>query len=134
MSDVRERIEGKLAEIEAAAKAVLEGDLSEGRWRWDSHRLKPYRSALVNDRDAVVLPPKDDDVYPSVAVAAHIALNDPAAVLAWVAGIRAVVALHGPRVWAAQQGAAEATFCEICGPGPWPCPTLLAIAGIWDLV
>ena len=81
----------RIAEDEAVARSVIDGDFSEGHWRWDSHRLQPYRSALVNDRDSVVLPPKNDDVYPSASVAVHIARHDPARVLAECAAKRAIV-------------------------------------------
>ena len=81
----------RIAADETAAKNVVEGDYSEGRWHWDLHRGHPYRSALVNDRGAVVLPPKNDDVYPSAAVAEHIARHDPARVLAECEAKRRIV-------------------------------------------
>ena len=84
----------RIAEDEAGARAVIEADYSDGMWRWDMHRAKPYRSALVDNRGVVVLPPKNDDVYPSKNVADHIARHDPARVLAECEAKRKIVAKH----------------------------------------
>jgi hypothetical protein len=79
----------RIAEDEATARAAL--DYSEGRWHWELHRGRPYRSALVNERGTVVLPPKNSDVYPSAPIAGHIARHDPARVLAECEAKRRIV-------------------------------------------
>lgn len=65
---------------------------------------------LRNERDA-----KDDGCHD----AAHIALNDPAHVLAWVTALRAVVEHH-----------ADGGPDDICA-ADFPCFTIRAIAAIW---
>jgi len=97
MSDLTDFLTARLDEDEAAARNVLALDYSEGRWRWQSHRPKPYRSALVNERDQILVAAMNDDVWPSAAVADHITRHDPARVLATVAAHRAIVRDHGGR-------------------------------------
>lgn len=91
MTSLSDFLLARIAEDEAVARAVVATDYSKGRWQWESNRLDPYRSALVNDRDAVVLPSKHDDVYPSWMVADHIARHDPARVLAECEAKRRIV-------------------------------------------
>ena len=87
----------RIAEDEAVARAVIEADYSDGIWHWDMHRAKPYRSALVDNRGVVVLPPKNDDVYPSKNVADHIARHNPARVLAECEAKRRIVGMFESR-------------------------------------
>lgn len=113
---------------EAAARAATHqkvGGPSHGNWVADSAALM---AGGILDR----------------ADRAHIAANDPAAVLAMVEGLRAIVALHvvgDPDEWGPEQWA-----CRLCqwdedcdspkqsyqhGAGRYPCPTLRHVAAMF---
>lgn len=85
MSEIVDQIEAALAAWEAAALAASNAP-------WTAITFYPNRSEVVNgsgiDGGVIVSTPRKDDMD-----AAHIARNDPAAVLRMVAGLRAVVAL-----------------------------------------
>jgi hypothetical protein len=106
MTSVREQIEAKLAEAEAVALTVttpypISSDFAPMRVQ-----TRPHAEPGSHDG-------------PVVGLAAN-----PAAVLAWVAGIRAVVEMHR----------FDGDWCVMCH---WcderGCPTIRAIAAIWDL-
>lgn len=113
MSDVVEQVERALAAWEAAARAA-----TPGPWFAVASGVEGAGTVLHDQR---VL---HND-------AAHIALNDPAAVLALVAGIRAVT-VHHRRWLVTDEEGEEYAACGTCdgadGPQPWPCPTLTALA------
>lgn len=107
-------LEQQLANDEAVALAAW-GD------RWTALTLYPDRSVVVTTpatapASMVTTEHKDDGTV------AHIARHDPARVLANVAALRAVIALH-----------VDLHACSFFGPGdkgpePNPCPTLRALA------
>lgn len=87
---VGERILARLAEVEAVALAAIHDSYGVGEWAGDQ----------------------------GIATDAHIALNDPAHVLRWVAALRAVVELH--------------MSCDDVSYGDdSTCPELALIAAIW---
>jgi len=112
VSDVVELINARLDAMEAAAKAA-----TPGGW------VGPIGTAVLANEGAgpkvAKCTPLGYDV--TRANATHIALNDPATVLAMVAGIRAVVAIH----WDIDGLCSE---CFGADGVEWPCPTLLALA------
>lgn len=134
MGDVVETINARLDEWEAAAKAA-----TPGPWQWwNLEGADQGWSGQGPDLETVERGPVYSDGSQGAAHtvvsawghdawgitveetdAAHIALNDPAAVLAMVAGLRAVVALH--------------TGDRDCGFAcrNTTCPTLRAIAAMW---
>lgn len=117
--DVREVILARLAEVEAVARAATPGP-------WAVYRTAESVNVGADHGDyANVVKRFDPDAEePNLH---HIALNDPAAVLAWVAGIRAVVDLHGPPH---DMSLLPDDYCGTCGRRQ-PCRTLRAIAAIW---
>lgn len=121
MSDISRFIADNLARIEQVAR-----EATPGPWVW-RHQFG-YPSLLEGDRDSTVLEARRSKLYPTDA--AHIALHDPAHVLAWVAAIRTVVAIHEYEEF---HDAPDRGFCahDQRTAGVWPCPTIRAIAGIW---
>ena len=151
MSDLTEFLLARIAEDEAVARAIMAEGYSEGRWQWDMHRNAPYRSALVDEHDRVVLPPKDDDVFPSRNVAEHIARHDPARVLAECEAKRRIIAFHEswpvliqtepsleltPETWVAKMTSdiawlTNAEYVKRFGTDPPTAPMLLAMAQVY---
>jgi len=131
MTDVLAHIEAHLTAVEAAAKAATPGPWwASGVWYHsgtfpmeNARNPWPAVGHGTTGADVVAHTARQDG-----ADAAHIALNDPAAVLAWVAAIRAVVALHPMvTIWPTEE-----RVCETCVAfADWPCPTIAAIATIW---
>ncbi len=129
---ITEFIAANLARIEQVAR-----EATPGPWRWEEPSAGDWPDgdeSLVSDGkhtpgghpetvlygwgyDASGIEGRDED-------RAHIALHDPAHVLAWVAGLRAVVEMH--RTWADDPW----PECEVCRRPP-PCPTIRAIACIF---
>lgn len=83
-----EFITARLDEREAAARAVLDLHYGEGRWRWRDTLVD--KVALVDERGVTMVSTKHDG--PTWMVCDHIALNDPAYVLADIAAKRRLVA------------------------------------------
>jgi hypothetical protein len=84
-------VNARLDEREAAAKAATEGE-----WHWVDPGGKVKQALVAGTWDRqhgwrTVLPSANGDVYPSCFDAEHIALNDPAFVLADVAAKRRIV-------------------------------------------
>lgn len=111
MSDVGAAILARLDAVEAVARAVT--------WHENGYSVFSY----LRTEDG-----------------AHIALNEPAHVLRWVAAMRAVVAEHSP------DRLGDCSTCmeedigyyenDDCGrvhydPVRYPCPTIAALAAIW---
>lgn len=85
---------------------------------------------LRDDRNAGTIA-----MIPRRLVRAHIALHDPAAVLARVAAERDILWEHTPEAYELGRCAACVTN-RILGPGlwvtdPWPCRTVLGLAAAW---
>lgn len=134
MSDLVEFLLARLAEEEAVA--------------WDACRTpgrRWVREAIghVNDENGDIVVFSDGTT--SREQADHIARQDPARVLRQVEAMRAVVALHVPKVG---DHLPRQPICAECGGStwkpesadrlapfpwvmPWPCPTLRLIASIW---
>lgn len=134
MSDLIAKIERHLDAMEAAALAATPGpwEAMVGDSGLSYRSLNAY--VITADLgDHVADANHDGDAEgphgAEGADAYHIALNDPAAVLALVAGLRAVLALHSER----DDPPSSFIRCDECGDHRgWPCPTLLAIAAIWE--
>lgn len=135
---------------EAAARAA-----SPGGWHYGG--VASIAGGLLYDESRMIASvhyeqPGDHDgsivrhllVAEADANGAHIAAHDPAAVLAMVEGLRAIVALHevgDPDEWGPEQWA-----CRLCqwdedcdspkqsyqhGAGRYPCPTLRHVAAMF---
>jgi hypothetical protein len=119
-SDLPARISAALDRIEDTARAA-----TPGPWSYDERAVifGPHNSSIFQCADCEAWGEADEED------AAHIALNDPAFVLAWCAGIRAVVEVHAP-----VDAGHDFAYCLVCVQHDytdtmWPCPTLTALAG-----
>lgn len=142
MSDVVQQVERALDAWEAAAR-----DATPGPWqRW---KTSPWIDGGPNGYDEVIAPAAvecgsycqggSSQAAISDANLGHIVLNDPAAVLRMVAGLRAVVAEHKP-FECCNVRCPTGLHCRRCAPPDdessvdfihHPCPTLLAIAAMF---
>lgn len=153
---ITEFIEANLARIEATAREATPGPWSVfnmadgsydtgdgGGWWWVWREGVEHYAGIaeINSVDDFDGPPPSQPIAGAAITdgsrgeverrdAAHIALHDPAHVLAWVAAIRAVVEIHRPNICPNPEHPHDAT-CDEC-LDEWPCPTSRAIAGIFQ--
>jgi hypothetical protein len=106
-----EQITARLNEIEAVARAATPGS-------WQAAESWAGPNAVLNEDGypLAVCGAEAPGYDKPVRDATHIALHDPAAVLALVAGLREVVALHH-----------RPPMCDACIED-YPCRTLTAVA------
>lgn len=92
MTSLVEFLSARVAEDEAAAKAVTDFFYSEGRWEWNlfGHVTKV---SLVDERGVEMVATKGDG--PTWMVNEHISRHDPARVLAECAAKRAIIEAVG---------------------------------------
>lgn len=123
-----------IAHDEAVARAACGdaiGQRQTGRWVYEHVPHQPTSTTIpiifaVADRGGKTQVANMEGAWERDERAAHIALHDPARVLAQCAALRAVVALHG----AYEMGGGD-KYCDSCGDVPQvdhPCPTLIALA------
>lgn len=108
---ITEFIEANLARIERTAREA------GARGHWD-----PVGDHTIGDNHGPIAEAMG-------AYRSHILAHDPAHVLAWVAGIRAVVEMHRPNICPNPEHPHDAT-CDEC-LDEWPCPTSRALAAIF---
>jgi hypothetical protein len=134
---ITEFLAARIAEDEAASKAILDHFYGEGRWEWNLYRPRPSKVALVDERGVLMVETILDG--PTWMVCDHIARYDPARVLAECAAKRRIVEMH----WATTSsflGREITSCCAECSPeGNWdsapdvphPCPTLRILASVY---
>ncbi len=120
--DENERI-ARAAENEAASPWRTDGgrilhsgpivDYMKDDQLWDSEGCTEYWRRLCMTENVVK----------------HVALHDPASVLALVAAHRAILAIHEPSDWAVDEFACRTCSAEgeYPGAGRYPCPTVRAL-------
>jgi hypothetical protein len=133
MTDVAAQILAKITALEDVARAAAEdghkyasGDWwAEGSW-W----LEGTEMLAVGKGDAGC----DVIGYTyTEPIRTHIAANDPAHVLRLCAALGAVVELHAAEyATCADETWGHNATCATCR-GPYPCPTLSAVAGVWGV-
>jgi hypothetical protein len=137
-------LEERLAEAERIARAA-----TPGPWRWnpEKHWRKPGTSwfeeaVFAGEAGAsatCVAGTGETDDPQSMADAQHIALHDPAAVLALVEAHRMLLELHANEFPGLTDDEAVCASCGNVAPGPggefdavsWPCPTVRALVSAY---
>jgi len=119
---ITEFIEARLAEDEALAHEAAHDSDGESGWRWPSGTFDVVTTGPGKFVIAERLAPDD---------AAHIAHHYPARVLAQVAALRAVLALHYQVVMYTTRSTRMVCVCQAPRTHVSICPTVRHIATIW---
>jgi hypothetical protein len=132
-------VNARLEEEELDALAARQGG-GDGRW---TARIFDGGSAPTWQVDGkgcgLVCDVGDPIEHRAGSYADHIARQDPAATLARVAALRALVALHGRAPCGIEEHGGPdlcegENWCKECaGTDSWPCPTIRHVAAIWRI-
>lgn len=136
----------RVAEEEADARAAMEAGRqgTDGRWHYSQTRgiLGGYGDDLIVSEvyDGFMVVADRSAVPMDSRIGTHVARQDPAATLARVEALRALVALHQPAMYDSAEWPHDVVpMCaedvsrdsEDGASGEWPCDTIRLLAAFW---